>query len=172
MEKNRIYIFNSSNEKLKEILLGEIKRKISYFNKKSEPILLLSHKNIKSTVDRCQADIDAFSKHRIPLTALFFYQFDDDLYSSIEVCRFLLHAQYKVCSEFPSSIDMTNQELSILENYDCNFDIFLDENPWFSYVQTFNNIVNSFLEKNIDKIYISRKEVWNVLFSLLEIKKF
>jgi hypothetical protein len=68
---------------------------------------------------------------------------------------------------------MTNQELSILENYDCNFDIFLEENPWFSYVQSFNNIVNSFLEKNknIDKIYISRKVVWDVLFQLLEIQK-
>lgn len=67
---------------------------------------------------------------------------------------------------------MTNQELSILQNYDCNFDIFLEENPWFSYVQSFNNIVNSFLEKNIDKIYISRKEVWDVFFQLLEIQKF
>lgn len=128
-----------------------------------------------NTLKECQAEFDELSNgdRWLVYYPKFWYDFGDDFYSCIEFCKFLLELQYNYNSQFPISVDITAEELSILENYDSGFQKFLEDKTWFSYVQRFNinNIVNYFLEDHKDKIYISRKDVWDVLLQLENMQK-
>jgi hypothetical protein len=181
MKLNIKNVFNSSNEELKKFLFEKIKKEISDFNYQAKKVsffqpdkkksLLMTHKEIIFTLKRCKTEYFLLSKSIIVFRPKFAYDFGDDFYSGIAFCKFLLELQYNCNSLFPTSLDMTKEEISLLENYDNSFQKILGSSPWFCYVERFNKIVNYFLEDHKEKICISRKDVWDVLEQLKTLQK-
>lgn len=185
MKLNIKNIFSSSNEELKKFLFSKIKKEISDFNYEAKKLgffkdekkksLVRTHMEIILTFKRCKIEyyilsICNGSKILLLFPTKFAYDFGDDFYSGLEFCKFLLELQFNCNSLFPMSIDITAEELSILENYDSGFKELLEFKAWFCYVERFNKIVNYFLEDYKNKILISRKDVWTVLDTLENIK--